>query len=137
MGPDALDFRDAGGFELVPHRTAPVGAAIEGVVVGRHAGHGAEKYWIVAVPEGLDADRGLALLAASVIAGPLAERPLIDEIVRMHEALKRDLSVGWDRQTGLGAKDYLNRLAEQPPGRIVFVLAVWDFDAGHHEQCRV
>src|SRR5260221_988042 len=77
MGPHAPDLRNAGGFELVPHRTAPVGAAIEGVVVGRHAGHGAEQHRIIAVPEGLDADRRLALLAARVIAGPLAEPALI------------------------------------------------------------
>src|SRR4029077_13475847 len=38
---------------------------------------------------------------------------------------------------GLGAEAPLVRLAEQPPGRILFVLAVWDFDARHHEQCRV
>jgi Bcr/CflA subfamily drug resistance transporter len=36
--PHALDLGHAGGFELVPHRAAAVGAAVERVVVRRHAG---------------------------------------------------------------------------------------------------
>ena len=36
--PHALHLRHAGGFELVPDRAAAIGAAIEGVVVRRHAG---------------------------------------------------------------------------------------------------
>ncbi len=55
----------------------------------------------------------------------------------MDEALEGDLGVRRDRQAGLRALDHLHRLAEQPAGRVVFVLAVRDFQARDHEQRRM
>src|SRR6266508_6205649 len=83
--------RHAGRFELIPHRTGAVGAAVEGIVVGRYGRNSAQQDRIVAVHERLDADRRLFFLPTRVIAGPLAERSLFEEIVGMDEAFERDL----------------------------------------------
>ena len=135
--PDAFDLGHAGGFELVPHRAGTIRAAIERVVVGRNTGNGAEQNRIVAIHHGLDTDRRLFLEAAGVIAGPLAERTFVDLVVRMDEAFEGNLGVRRDRQPGLGPKDHLHGLAQQPTGRVVLVLTVWNFQARNHEQRRV
>ena len=135
--PHALHLGHAGGFELVPHRAGAIGAAIERVVVRRDAGDRAEQDRIVAMHEGLDADRGLLLQAAGVVAGPFAERAFVDQVVGMDEALEGDLRVRRDRQAGRGPVITSHRLAEQAAGRVVFVLAVRNFEAGDHEQRRM
>ena len=55
----------------------------------------------------------------------------------MDEALEGDLGIGRDRQPGARPVDDLDRLAEQPAGGVVFVLAVGDFEPRHHEQRRM
>ena len=137
MRPHAFHLGHAGGFELVPHRAGAVRAAIERIVVGRDAGDRAEQNRIVAIHHGLDADRRLLLQAAGVIAGPFAERAFVDLVVRMDEALERDLGMRRDRQAGLRPHDHLHRLAQQPAGGVVLVLAVRNFQARDHEQRRV
>ena len=135
--PHALHLRHAGGFELIPHRSRAIGAAIERIVVGRDAGDGAEQDRIVAVHEGLDADRRLFLQAAGVVAGPFAERAFVQQIVRMDETLEGDFGMRGDRQAGARPGDDFDRLADQAAGGVEFVLAVGDFEAGDHEQRRM
>src|SRR5215831_20465940 len=134
MRPHAFDFGHAGGFELVPHRAGAIRAAVEGIVVGRHGRDRAEQNRVVAVHEGLDADRRLLFLAAGVIARPFAERPLLDQVVGMHEALERDLRLRRDGQAGARPRDHLDRLAYQAAGDVVFIFSVWNLESRHHEQ---
>src|SRR4030095_13505041 len=98
--PPALHFGDTGGFELVPHRARAIGAAIERVVVRRHAGDRAHQDRVVAIHEGFDPDRGLFLQTARVVAGPFAERAFLDQVVRMDEAFEGDLGMRWDGKAG-------------------------------------
>src|SRR6516164_706938 len=132
--PYAFDFGHAGGFELVPHGAGAIGAAVEGVVVGRHGRDRTEQYRVVAVHKGLDADRRLLFLAAGVIAGPLAEWPLFDQVVGMNEALEGDLRLRGNGEPGARPLDHLDRLADQAAGHVVFIFSVWDLKARHHEQ---
>src|SRR5690349_24744021 len=74
MRPYSAHFRDAGGFELIPHRAGAVRASIERIIVGGHPGNRTKQNWIIAVHKGCDADRRLLLFAAGVIAGPFANR---------------------------------------------------------------
>src|SRR5205085_4115836 len=85
--PDALHARHAGRLELPPDVRRTIGAAIVGIVVRRHRRYGAEQDRVLAVHERVNADDGLLLEAAGVIAGPFAERPLGDAIVRIDRAL--------------------------------------------------
>ena len=130
-------LRDAGGFELVPHRAAAVGAEIEGVVVRRHRRDRAHQDRVVAVHQRVDADRGLEIAAAGVIAGPFAERPFLDLVVGMDEALEGDLRVRRHRQAGLRHVDDLDRLAEDAARGLELVLAVGNLDAAEHDQRRM
>ena len=137
MRPHAFHLGHARSFELIPHRAGPVGAAIERIVVGRDARNGAEQDRIVAVHEGFDADHRLLLQAAGVIAGPFAERAFVAQVVRMNEAFEGDLGMRRNRQPGARPGDHLDRLADQPAGHVVLVLAVGDFEAGNHELRRM
>src|SRR5262249_19129661 len=130
--PHTLHFRHARSFELIPDRAAAIGAAIEGVVVGRDARDGAEQYRAIAVHEAFDTNGRLLLETAGVVAGPFAERPFINAMVGRDVTLERDLGICWNRQPGDRAVDDLDRLAEQPAGGIVFVLAVGDLKASDH-----
>ena len=87
--------------------------------------------------ESLDADYRLLLDAAGVIAGPLAERTFVAHIVGMNEALESDFRMRRDRQAGARPGDDFDRLADQSAGRVVFIAAIGDFEAGDHEQCRM
>src|SRR6516162_6482370 len=132
--PYAFHFRHTGGFELVPHGAGAISAAVEGVVVGRHGRDRAEQNRVMAVHEGLDADRRLLFLATGVIAGPLAERPLFDQVVGMNEALEGDLRLRGNGEPGARPLDHLDRLADQAARHVVFIFSVWNFEARHHEQ---
>src|SRR3954464_12228094 len=98
MRPHALHLRDSGGLKLIPYRAGTIGPAVEGIIIRRNAGDGTHKDGIVAMHEGLDADCGLFLQASGVIAGPFAERPFLNEIVRMHESFERYFRMRWNWQ---------------------------------------
>src|SRR5258708_1202447 len=100
MRPHAFDLRDARGLQLIPHRAGAVGAAIEGIIVGRHAGNPPHQNGILPGHEGFEWDAGLFLQPAGVIAGPFAERPFGDQITRMHEAFEGDFGVGGNGKAG-------------------------------------
>ena len=112
MRPYALHAGDAGGLELVPDRTAAVGAEIEGVVVRRHRRDRADQDRIVAVHQRVDADRWLEVAAARVVAGPFAERAFLDPVVGMDQPLEGNLRVRRHRQAGLRHVDDLDGFAE-------------------------
>src|SRR5262249_29413971 len=78
MRPHALHLGHAGGFELIPNRAAAISAPIERVVVGRDARDRAEQDRVVPVHQALDADGRLLLEPPRLVAGPLAERTLVD-----------------------------------------------------------
>ena len=52
----------------------------------------------------------------------------------MDEAFEGDLGFGGDRQAGRRPPDDADRLAEQAAGRLVFVLAIGNFEPGDGEQ---
>ena len=135
--PHALHARNAGRFELVPHRAAAVGAEIERVVVRRHRRDRAHQDRVVAIHQRVDPDRRLEIAAAGVVAGPFAERPFLDLVVGMDEAFEGDLRIGRHRQAGLRHVDDLDRLAEDAAGGLQLVLAVGNLDAAQHDQRRM
>src|SRR5256885_10998860 len=98
-------------------------APIVRIVVRRHRRYGAEEDRILAVHERVDADDGLLLEAAGVIAGPFAERTLGDAVVRVDRALEGNLGIRRDRQPGLRPENHLDGLAEEAAGHVVLVLA--------------
>src|SRR5262249_31336163 len=129
--PHAFDLRHASGFELVPNRAAAISAAIERVIVGRNARDGAEQHGVVAMHEAFNTNGWLLLEPARVVAGPFTERAFIDEVIERDIAFERDLGVGRDRQAGDRSRNGLDRLTEQPAGRVVFVLAIGDLEASN------
>src|SRR5215471_20078615 len=137
MRPYAFHFRHASRFKLVPHSAGPVGAAIEGIIIGRYRRNCAQQDGLIAVHERFDADRRLFFRTAGVIAGPLAERPFLQEIVGMNEALEGDLRMRRYRQTRHWPVDYLDRLANQTAGDVIFVFSIGDLESPNHEQRRM
>ena len=135
--PHTFHLRYAGRFQLVPHGSGAVSAAIEGIIVGRHAGYCAEQDRIVAMHQRLDANRRLLLLSARVVASPFAERSLIEEIVGMDESFECDFRMRRYRKSRARPFDDLDRLADQTAGYVIFILAVRDFQPAHHEQRRM
>src|SRR5215472_888335 len=137
MRPDAFHFGHARGFNLIPYGAGTIGAAIERIVVGRDAGTRAEQDRIVAVHECLDPDRWLFLETAGVIAGPLAKRSFVEQIVRMDETFERDFRMRGDWQPRARPGDHLHGFADQSAGGFKFVLAIGNFQAGDHKQGRM
>ena len=111
--PHTFHLRYAGRFQLVPHGSGAVSAAIEGIIVGRHAGYCAEQDRIVAMHQRLDANRRLLLLSARVVASPFAERSLIEEIVGMDESFECDFRMRRYRKSRARPFDDLDEAAER------------------------
>src|SRR6187455_3001365 len=91
--PYALHAGDAGGFELVPDGAGAVGAEIERVVVRRHRRDRADEDRVVAIHQRLDADGGLQIAAARIVASPFPKRSFLDLVIGTNEPLKGDLGV--------------------------------------------
>src|SRR4051812_20438427 len=126
MRPDALYFRNAGRFELIPNGARAGWAAIEGVVVRRDSGNSAQEDRVVAMEQRLHPDGGLFLLATRIIPGPFTQRPFVDQIVGMNEALESNFGIGWNGQSRARTFDDFHRLAQKPARGVIFVLAVRD-----------
>ena len=80
---------------------------------------------------------GSHFLAAGVIAGPLAERAFVDEIVRMTKPSNAISACAGIGRPVFGPANTSTGSPSRPAGGVVFVLAVGDFDAGHHEERRM
>src|SRR3954452_6310853 len=113
MRPHAPDLWYSRRLQLIPDRARTVRAAIERVVIGRDSGNGAEQNRIVAIEQGLDADRRLLQLAADVVTGPFAEWSLRHQIVWMREAFEGNLRIHGYRQTGARAGNNVDRFADE------------------------
>ena len=137
MRPDTFNFGNACGFELVPHRTAAISAAIKRIVIRRHGRNCAQQHRIVAVHKSFDPDRRFRVHVAGIVARPFPERSFIDHVVRINEPLEGNLGVGRDRQAGFRHVYDFNTLADQPAGAVVFILTVGHFQSGDHEQRRM
>ncbi len=134
MRPDAFHLRHTRGFELIPHRTRAVSAAVERIIVRRNSRDRAEQDRVVAVHECFDADRRLLLETAGIVPRPFAERTFVEQIVRVNETFKRDFRVRRNWQAGARPRDHLNRFTDQPARRVEFVPAIGNFQPGDHEQ---
>src|SRR3954451_11211509 len=114
MRPHTPDLWNSHRLQLIPDRARAVRAAIERIVIGRDPGNGAEQNGIVAIEQGLDADRRLLQLAADVVTGPFPEWSLRHQVVWMCETFEGNLGIRGYRQAGARAGNNVDRFADEP-----------------------
>ncbi len=126
-----------GGERLLDHRRAQHRAVAAHLV--RSAAHRrhAQQDRVVAVVERLDLQDRFRVLAAGVIAGPLAERTLHLVVAGAEMALDHHLGVGRERQAGDPARNAVQRRAPDAADDVEFTGAGWRLGAGSVEGHRL
>ena len=137
---DALDARHLHGLEVVPERGGAVERLDHVNIVDRLAHRGGPHDGLVAVKNALDAQHRLRVvlaLVAGVVAGVLAKRSLLHQLVRVDEALGNDLGIGRQGQAGELGLEHRHRAPAQRAGNVVLVDLRADQGRGRQEQHRV